>query len=90
MIAVEKQIKLYKRKKRFDIVVFAPSGMPLIVCECKAPEIEISQETVYQIGEYNLVLNAPYLLITNGNQLFFYEITPTGEYMPLDFIDFSF
>ncbi|MBX7241409.1 MAG: type I restriction enzyme HsdR N-terminal domain-containing protein [Bacteroidia bacterium] len=86
MIAVEKEIKLYKRKKRFDVVVFDKSGNPLILCECKAPEIEITQMTVYQIGEYNLILKAPYLLITNGKSLFFYQVSENGVYTPLSFM----
>ncbi len=87
MIAVEKEIKLYKRKKRFDIVVFDKSGNPLILCECKAPEIDITQQTVYQIGEYNVVLKAPFLLITNGLKLFFYRLDENGAFVAQPFMD---
>lgn len=79
-IAVERAIKVYERTKRFDVVVFDAAGKPLILCECKAPHVPISQETAYQIGNYNLVLNAPFLLLTNGLQLFFYEVLGNGEY----------
>lgn len=79
MIAVEKEIKVYQRKKRFDVVVFDKNGNPLILCECKAPNIPISQETAYQIGNYNTVLQAPYLLLTNGIDLFFYLIDADGQ-----------
>ena len=34
--------------------------------ECKAPKIKINQNTFDQIAQYNLVLNANYLMVTNG------------------------
>jgi hypothetical protein len=40
-----------------------------LVVECKAPEIKLSRWTQYQAAEYNGVLAARYVLITNG--LFF-------------------
>lgn len=79
MIAVEKEIKVYQRKKRFDVVVFDKDGKPLILCECKAPNVAISQETAYQIGNYNTVLQAPFLLLTNGADLFLYLVQAEGK-----------
>ena len=48
------------------IVLFSKSGNPLIVVECKAPEVRISQQVFDQIARYNLDLRVSYLIVTNG------------------------
>jgi hypothetical protein len=65
-INVEKQIVLNKLKKRYDIVVFNSDGSIFLIVECKAPHIKTSQTTFDQIAQYNFVLNARYLMVTNG------------------------
>lgn len=65
-INVEKQIVLNKLKKRYDIVVFNSDGSIYLIVECKAPHIQINQTTFDQIAQYNFVLNARYLMVTNG------------------------
>ena len=49
-----------------NVVVFSLTKKPILVVECKAPEIELSDKVVYQIAQYNSVLQSPYLLISNG------------------------
>ena len=41
-----------------------------MLVECKAPEVEISQKTFDQISVYNLEFKVPFLLVTNGIELF--------------------
>ncbi len=65
-IAVEKEIKLNDTKKRFDVVVYDRSLKPFLVVECKAPYIALDQLVVEQALRYNLILKAPYLMISNG------------------------
>ncbi len=66
LLALEKQLHVYLRKKRTDIVVFKPNGTPLMVVECKAPSVSIDQNTFDQIARYNLSLEADLLVVTNG------------------------
>lgn len=66
LINVEKQLILNETKKRYDIVVFRPDGSIFLIVECKAPHIEITQETFDQIARYNLVTQATNLMVTNG------------------------
>ncbi len=66
LINVEKQLKIGKRIKRYDIVVYKPDGGIHIIVECKAPSIKITQDTFDQIARYNMNLNANYLMVTNG------------------------
>lgn len=66
LINVEKQLKLGKMIKRYDIVVYKPNGEIYIIVECKAPEIKITQDTFDQIARYNMQLKADFLMVTNG------------------------
>ncbi|MFD1161901.1 MULTISPECIES: type I restriction enzyme HsdR N-terminal domain-containing protein [Hwangdonia] len=66
LINVEKELIVNTLKKRYDIVVFNPDGSIHLIVECKAPNIAINQNTFDQIAQYNLVLNASYLMVTNG------------------------
>lgn len=67
-LAVEREIKAMNLRKRFDIVAFSKNGTPLILIECKAPTVPISQETIIQAGVYNKKLDSPLMWITNGLQ----------------------
>ena len=66
LTSVEKEIKLFSTKKRFDILVSDTSGNPFLLVECKAPEVKITQKVFDQLSRYNTVLNAPLLLVSNG------------------------
>ncbi len=74
LIAVEKQLTINGLKKRFDILVFDKSGQPNILIECKAPNISILQETFDQVARYNLVVNANYIMVSNGLQHYFCQV----------------
>ena len=67
-ISVEKMLKVNGLLKRYDIVVFDRNGDILLIVECKAPGVKISQETFDQIARYNMTLNAGLLMVTNGHQ----------------------
>jgi hypothetical protein len=58
-------VKINRMKKRADILVFRKEK-PLILVECKAPSVEITQMTFDQIARYNLELGADFLMVTNG------------------------
>jgi hypothetical protein len=70
-INVEKLLRINGLNKRYDVVVYNPDGSILILVECKAPEIKISQQTFDQIARYNLTLNAEYLMVSNGLNHYF-------------------
>lgn len=66
LIAVETSIKYNRLSKRCDVVVYNRSGQPVLIVECKAPEIEISQDVFHQVAMYNMTLKVRYLVVTNG------------------------
>ncbi len=74
LIALEKQCKVNDLVKRTDILVFDKTGSPYIIVECKAPQIQISQDTFDQIARYNMKLNATYLIVTNGLHHYFCQM----------------
>lgn len=66
LISVEKEINLNNTRKRYDIVVYNKTLNPVLLIECKAPDIPITEITLEQTMRYNLILGVRYLLITNG------------------------
>ena len=70
LIALEKGLKLNGLTKRADILVYSKNGNPLFMVECKAPEVKITQTVFDQISRYNISLNLPYLMVTNGLEHF--------------------
>ncbi|MCD4736786.1 MAG: type I restriction enzyme HsdR N-terminal domain-containing protein [Bacteroidales bacterium] len=57
---------LNKMTKRFDILVSGKNGEPLMLVECKAPEIKIDQKVFDQVARYNMVFKVHFLIVTNG------------------------
>ena len=70
MMMSEVGFKLGGKSLRADIVVYDRSAAPLMVVECKRPEVEITREVLDQAIRYNMVLNVRYMLITNGKSSF--------------------
>lgn len=78
-INVEKQLKLHNTIKRYDIVVFNSDGSIHLIVECKAPKIQINQSTFDQVARYNFVLDATYLMVTNGLEHYYCVIDANNE-----------
>ncbi len=68
LMANEVGLKLNGTQRRADTVVWDLHGRPLVIIEYKAPSVRITQRTVDQIARYNLIFQAPYLMISNGLQ----------------------
>jgi hypothetical protein len=67
LIAVEKEIKLGELSKRFDIVVYK-NEKPWMIIECKEAKVALNEKTMEQILQYQQVLTAQYLFISNGHE----------------------
>jgi hypothetical protein len=68
-MGVEKQIQVLGLTKRFDLLIYNKQALPLILIECKSPQISLNQAMFDQAAIYNLKLKAPYLSICNGLDL---------------------
>jgi hypothetical protein len=79
LINVEKLVKVNGINKRYDVVVFRNDGSIFLLVECKAPEVTITQQTFDQIAQYNLVLKAENLMVTNGLNHYFCQMDFENE-----------
>lgn len=70
MMMSEAGFKLGDKQFRADIIVYDRKAQPLMVVECKRPEVEINGEVLDQAVRYNMVLNVKYIMITNGTMTF--------------------
>ena len=68
LIQVEGAITVNGQTRRCDIVIYDTSGKPMIIVECKRPDVALTQRVCDQACRYNTVLQVPYLLLTNGHQ----------------------
>jgi len=78
MISIEKQLLLNNTKRRTDIVIYNSNLTPLLIIECKAPQIKIDQLTVDQALRYNIELNVPAIFLSNGLQHIFLKLENQG------------
>jgi type I site-specific restriction endonuclease len=85
LIRVEMSLELNNLTKRSDIVVHNRQGIPILAVECKAATVKITQSVFEQLSRYNLRLNVPYLVVTNGLTHFFCRFSePEQRYMFLE------
>ncbi len=70
LLAVEKKLDAVGGPRRADLVVWGrgPGGQhqPLLIAECKAPTVALTQTVFDQVSRYNTVTLAPHLVVTNG------------------------
>jgi len=66
LMGVEVLFNLNRLKRRVDILIHNRAGVPVMIVECKAPEIKIDDKVFDQIVCYNLGLQVPYIVVTNG------------------------
>ena len=66
MMMSEAGFKLGDKQFRADILVYDRQARPVVVVECKRPEVELTKEVLEQAVRYNMMLNVRYIIITNG------------------------
>lgn len=77
-LMTEYPVDLNGAQQRADIVVSDTSGHPVILVECKAPDVKITGEVFAQAVRYNSVLQARYIILTNGMKHYCFERTAEG------------
>jgi hypothetical protein len=75
LIALEKEIFLSDVKKRFDIVVYDRNTKPWMLVECKEMRVALDVDVLDQALRYNINLQVPYLVITNGTYCYAFNNT---------------
>ena len=66
LIAVEKQLITADVKKRFDIVIYRDS-IAFMIVECKEMNVPLSENTISQVLNYNVNIQAEIMVVTNGS-----------------------
>ena len=66
MMMSEAPLKLGQKQFRADILVYDRAMRPVIIVECKRPEVELTGEVLDQAVRYNMVLGVKVIIITNG------------------------
>lgn len=59
-------------RDRADVVVFRAEGadmVPVLLAECKAPEVVLTESVYAQVRRYQRLLPAPWIVVTNGRVL---------------------
>ena len=79
LMAVEKQILVNGKQRRFDLLIYQRKGQPHLIAEFKAPNVKITQETFDQVVRYNMVLRVDRVVVSNGVQHFACEINYTDN-----------
>ena len=73
LVAVEYSVKVNGMDKRADVVVFGKGGSPLMIVECKAPQVALSQEVLEQAIRYHSALNPRFLMLCNGETTYCFK-----------------
>ncbi len=66
LISLEQGHRFNRLKKRTDIVIYNRLGVPIMLLECKASHVPLTQKVVEQVSVYNQSIGAKYLCISNG------------------------
>jgi hypothetical protein len=66
LIGIEVMSGFNKLRKRVDILVHNRAGEPVMIVECKAPDVKIDDTVFDQVVCYNMGFKVPYLVVTNG------------------------
>lgn len=74
LMSVERAFQIHGMIRRFDMVIFDKSTHPVLLAEFKGPDIPIRQISFDQIARYNMQLQVPYSLISNGTQHYCFRI----------------
>jgi hypothetical protein len=68
LLAVERPFRFLERTWRADVVAYDRHRRPLLLAECKAPGVPLTQAVLDQLARYNVVVRAGLLVLTNGSE----------------------
>ena len=73
LLAVEYSVKVNGMDKRADAVVFGAEGQPLMIVECKAASVTLTEAVLDQAVRYHSALKPKFLLLTNGTATYCFK-----------------
>ena len=78
-ITVERGVTVNTQQRRTDILVFDRGMRPMLLIECKAPQVPLQTDVFRQAAHYNGPLRVPYLMISNGRESYVASIDYQSE-----------
>ncbi len=85
LLVNEVEFKIGNKKIRCDSVLYNSQAKPRMIIEFKAPTIEITNKVIDQASAYNSLLQADYLIVSNGINHFCFKVD--YETKRLDFLE---
>lgn len=76
--ALEGGFQLHRKLQRTDILIYR-KGKPVLLVECKAPQVPIRQETFDQAMRYNSHYQTSFIVVTNGLRHFVAKVDPVEK-----------
>lgn len=83
MMKSEVGFKFGDKRYRADILVYDRDLRPLVVVECKRPDVTIDAAVIEQSMRYNSVLGVHFIILTNGNLTYLYKLKD-GTFVPCE------
>lgn len=83
LLVSESGLKYNSLNKRTDIMAYSKSGKVLLLVECKAGYVGISEKTVFQLSVYNSRIDAAFLAVSNGMEHHYWKKSENREYIKL-------
>ncbi len=74
LMSSEKLTIINNQNNRTDIVCHNTLGKPILVVECKSGKVNLDPNVFEQAQNYNSVLKAKYVIITNGKKTLCFHI----------------
>lgn len=68
LIGIEIPVTVNGLKQRADIIVYNRQGSAVMIVECKATTVKLTNQVFDQAARYNITHKVPYLIVTNGLQ----------------------
>ena len=81
-IVEEYPVNINGMSQRADIVAIGSDAKPMVVVECKEPNVRIDRSVLDQAVRYNSRLGCRYIVLTNGITTFCYILREDGRYAP--------
>jgi hypothetical protein len=79
LIQVEKLFVLNGMNRRFDIIVYNRQMQACLMVECKSHDVVITQQAFDQISAYQQAIQAPYLMVSNGQISFIAQMNDASK-----------
>lgn len=81
-IVEEYPVNINGMSQRADIVAIGSDAKPMVIVECKEPNVRIDRSVLDQAVRYNSILGCRYIVLTNGITTFCYILREDGRYAP--------